>query len=100
MIDQNRIIITLSDRLGHQEEVASLRKCDMIINDGATGRIVNTPLHPAHDPGVDLLVDDDVGELDLVLLQTSLSHALEDGGDLVIDHVLNLSFTNTIPETR
>ena len=72
----------------------------MIINNGATGRIVNTPLHPAHDPRVDLLVDDDVGELDLVLLQTSLGHALEDGGDLVIDHVLDLSFTNTIPDTR
>ena len=72
----------------------------MIINNGSTGRIVNTPLHPAHNPRVDLLVDDDVGELDLVLLQTSLGHALEDDGNLVIDHVLDLSFTNTIPETR
>ena len=48
--------------------------------------VVDLVVH-LHHPRVGLLVHDDAGELDLVI-----GH--EDGGDLVIDNVLDLIVTN------
>ena len=48
--------------------------------------------------GVDLLVDDDVGELDLVVRQPGLGHARLDSLDLILRHVLDLAMTRTVPE--
>ena len=62
----------MSDRLGDEEEVISLGQSHVVIHNGAAGRVGHALAVLAHDPGVDLLVDDDVGELDLVLLQSSL----------------------------
>ena len=86
--------------LGDQEEVVSLGERDDVINNGATGRVAGDLAVHLHHPRVDLLVHDNVRELDLVLWQSGLGHAGENGGDLVIDHVLDLTITNAISERK
>ena len=93
-----RIHSSLSDRLGYKEEIVSLRKCDDIINNSSTWRVYSIPALHLHDPGVDLLVDHNVGELHLVFRETSLGKTGENDSDLMINYVLDLSISNAISE--
>ena len=47
---------------------------------------------------VDFLVNDDVGQLGLVVRKPGLGHARLDNLDLVLQHVLDLAITHTVPE--
>ena len=47
---------------------------------------------------VDFLVNDDVGQLGLVIRKHGLGHARLDNLDLVLQHVLDLAITHTVPE--
>merc|ERR1719158_1167312 len=91
-----RVHSALSHRLRHQEEVVSLGQGDHVVYHGPAGGVAGDLAVHLHHPRVDLLVHNDVGELHLVLGQPSLGHAGENGGDLVIDHVLDLTITNAI----
>ena len=87
---------SLSDRLTDQVEVISLWQGNFIINYSATGSIgVSWTFH--HNPGVDLLVDNDVGELEILLDDASLGETLDDGSNLVLHHIRNLAISNSIP---
>ena len=90
----------LPHRLRHEEEVVALRQGDDVVDHGAAGRVLGHGAAHLEDLGVDLLVDDDVGELDLIVRQPGLGHAGENGGQLVIHHVLNLPVPDTIPTIK
>jgi len=87
---------SLSDGLRYKEEVVSLRKSYYIINHSSTWRVNSIPAFHLHDPGVDLLVDHDVGKLDLVFWETSLGKTGENSSNLMINYVLDLSISNAI----
>ena len=49
------------------------------------------------EPGVDPLTDDDVGELQIVLVDSNLREAVLDCLDLVLHHVGDLTMPNSVP---
>ena len=49
------------------------------------------------EPSVDPLADNDVGELEVSLVDASGLEALLDGLDLVLQHIVDLTVTHSIP---
>ena len=68
-----------------------------VVHDGAGGRVDVVAAGLLDKLGVDPLVDNDEGKLDLLLLHPSLDQGLLDSLHLVVDNVGDLTVAHTVP---
>lgn len=87
-----RIHSSLSDGLRYDIEIVSLWVSDYVVDDCSTVGVA----HPlgCHESGTDPLGSDDEGELDV---RVDLADGLLDGRHLGVEHMRDLTLTNTIP---
>ena len=87
----------LIDGLGDEEEVVSLRKGYHVVHYRPTWRVAMIVPVLLDDLGVDLLVDDNERQLQVIGRQAGIDQGALDGFDLVLDHIRNISVTDTVP---
>merc|ERR1719300_357387 len=78
------------------EEVVPLGQSHITVHHSSTWRVRRLPIHPK-EPGVDPLADNDVGELEVSLVDASSLEALLNGLDLMFQHIIDLTITHSVP---
>ena len=88
----------LGDGLRDEEEVVPLGQRHHVVHDGPRGRVEVVGASLLDELGVDPLVDNDEGKLDVLLLHPDLDQGVLDGLHLVLNHVVDLTVAHAVPE--